>query len=659
MPMKTISVEVREDHLARLTHVKRPMLAVAELIWNSLDADATSVSVTFRRNALGGLDEIRVTDNGLGMPPDQALEAFGSLGGSWKRRTQRTPGQKRLMHGRAGKGRFRAFYIGETVEWVTRFVSDGGLEEYAIRGSGTHLGTFQAEDIRESSAAKTGTEVVISDITKHFKTLEGSEGAQAIAEEFAIYLRQYPSVRITYDGLRVDPRAVEKDVALLELPPLDLEDGRQAQAELTVIEWKVATERSIFLCDENGFTLERIPPGIQAPGFQFSAYLRSAFLRELDDKSLLTLEELDPALNALVTSARTALREHFRARSALAARELVEGWKKQDLYPYEGEPQNEVDLAERQMFEVVALSVHEYMPGFIESTPRQKKLSLRLLKQALAESPASLRRILGDVLELPPDKQEQLAQLLERTSLSAIINAARVVADRLDFLKGLELLVFDPETKKVLLERSQLHQILEGETWIFGEEFNLTVSDQSLTEVLRKHISILGRDGEDLIPVKREDGSVGIVDLMLSRSVPRPRADERQHLVVELKRPSVKVDSQVLFQVQSYALAVAQDERFRDTNTTWVFWAVSNEMTDEARRMARQTNRPDGLIFDAEGGRVQVWAKSWGQVIQECEARLNFVRTNLKYTADAESALAYLNRIHEEYLPSPVLMQVS
>ena len=49
-------------------------------------------------------------------------------------------------------------------------------------------------------------------------------------------------------------------------------------------------------------------------------------------------------------------------------------------------------------------------------------------------------------------------------------------------------------------------------TGVFGEEFNLTVDDQSLTEVLRKHLHLLGRGLGDGEPVLREDGTMGIVD---------------------------------------------------------------------------------------------------------------------------------------------------
>lgn len=110
--------------------------------------------------------------------------------------------------------------------------------------------------------------------------------------------------------------------------------------------------------------------------------------------------------------------------------------------------------------------------------------------------------------------------LLERVSLEAVVGAFKLVTDRLDFLKGLELLVFDPVSQEQLAERAQLHRILAAHTWIFGEEFNLTVDDKGLTKVLQAHLHLLGTKTNEVTPVRREDGSVGIVDLMLSRTMP-------------------------------------------------------------------------------------------------------------------------------------------
>jgi hypothetical protein len=105
-----ISVQVQSDHLERISKVRKPIIAVAELIWNGLDADATEVRVEFDHNALGALERIRVIDNGSGLRRNEAEPAFANLGGSRKRTQNRSKDKRRLLHGKAGKGRFRAFF---------------------------------------------------------------------------------------------------------------------------------------------------------------------------------------------------------------------------------------------------------------------------------------------------------------------------------------------------------------------------------------------------------------------------------------------------------------------------------------------------------------------------------------------------------------------
>jgi hypothetical protein len=182
-----------------------------------------------------------------------------------------------------------------------------------------------------------------------------------------------------------------------------------------------------------------------------------------------------------------------------------------------------------------------------------------MLRHAIERSPTELQRILDEVLRLPKRKQKELAVLLDETDLSAIISAATMIADRLKFLQGLRIILFDHEAKQRLKERSQLHKILETNTWIFGEKFNLWASDKELTTVLKIHKEKL--DPELIIdePVKLMTRKRGIVDLMLSRSQKRHRADDYEHLVVELKAPKVKITSKELTQIKDYALSVARD----------------------------------------------------------------------------------------------------
>ena len=242
---------------------------------------------------------------------------------------------------------------------------------------------------------------------------------------------------------------------------------------------------------------------------------------------------------------------------------------------------------------------------------------------------------------------------MTRPVQTAVINAARSVSDRLDFLKTLQILVFDPESKKQLLERSQLHRVIAEHTWLFGEQFNLTNDDEDLTSVLKAHLQLLGKDRNELAqtePVFDADGKARIIDLMLSQRLPTSTDEERKHLVIELKRPSQPINEDVINQIKKYAKAVALDDRFKNSSVEWDFLAVSNNFTRDAELEAKQTGKPRGLVLEIDEPKIRVWAKTWGQIIDESQGRLTFFKRGLEYEANDVHALEYLKGISDEYL---------
>lgn len=554
------------------------------------------------------------------------------------------------MHGRLGKGRFRAFALGEVVSWKTAYSDAGSTKQYEITGRSGDPTHYLLSDPVEVNC-QTGTEVVVENILKNFISLQGDKAVQEIAANFALYLRQYPDVKIRYDGQFVTTGHLETGVVDFPIYDGPEVNGVPVEATLTVIEWNQPTERSLYLCDSGGFSLNEIPTGIRAPGFNFTAYLKSDYIRDLDEEGVLELEELHPGLKQLVDSARDKLRSYFRKRASDQASEVVQKWKEEKVYPYEEDPKTPVEQAERQVFDVCALNIHSYLLDFDEASQRSRLLAFRLLRTALETNPSSILTILTEVLDLPAQRQHEFAELLRRTSLDAIITASKTVADRLTFLRGLEILLFDPESKKQLLERRQLHRLLAEHTWVFGEEFNLTLDDQSLTELLKKHKRELGESADIVDEVRREDGSTGIVDLVLGRRIPTPRGQDREHLVVELKRPKYPLDDKSLSQIKSYAFAIAEDERFRDTHTRWSFWLVSNDMTASVRHQSNQKNLPPGLAHDDAESNIRIWVKTWAELLSDCEGRLKFFQEQLQFRADREDALVYLRREYRRFLP--------
>ncbi len=643
-------VRVEKDHLRKLASAK-PIPAIAELIWNGLDADATRVDIDLERGQIS-LDAVNVRDNGHGIRHDEVEKLFGKLGGSWKAHGNRSKSKSRILHGKEGKGRFKALAIGRVADW-TSIYRDGDGKKYQFKISiiRDNLVDVRVSDpVQIDSNVSTGIHVRITELDHAYRSLEPDQSVQAFSEIFALYLTDYRDASIYVEGQKLDPESLIANRTTWDLPPIN-DDGVEHAVKLDLIEWKSASERWIFLCGVEGFPFQRMMPTFHTPGHQFSAYLKSDYVREVQEQGLFDLADMNGPLQASYSEAMERIKHFFKDNDAEVSRNEIERWKEEEIYPYAEEPKTSVEVAEQQLFNIVALNVNRQLTDFADLDKRSKAFQLRMLRHAIERGPDELQHILKEVLGLSTKKLSELSKLLEEADLANIITASKLVSDRMKFLTGLEALIYDDETKRHLKERSQLHRMIaDNNTWIFGEEFNLTVDDQSLTEVLRKHRKFIGDETIIDAPVKRIDGKTGIVDLMLSKSVPQNRADEREHLIIELKRPTVTIGAEEIMQVEKYAYTVAADERFRHLNTRWTFWAVSNDLDAFAQKKTRQKDKPRGLVSQTDDGMVEVWVKSWSELLADCRGRMRFVQEHLQANVDKEHALKYLRKTYDKYL---------
>ena len=641
------SVEVQPDFLERQAKA-RPIQAVAELIWNSLDADATHVKVRLEFGELG-MTRIVVLDNGHGIPYKEAPTMFQNLGGSWKKTANNTKTKGRFLHGHEGRGRFKVFALGDVANWcVTYQAEDNTLRSYDITMLANNIREIRITDEESEDLKEQGVEVQISELYRDYRSLHTEDVIQEFTEIFALYLKDYRDVSIVYENQQIDPNAVIETTHKIHLKDI-IDEESAYPVEIEIIEWRGLTTRGLYLCNEQGFPLSKVTTRFHIGEFDFSAYLKSPFITKLHGEAQLDLAEMNPVLNQCIDEAQHTIKSYFRDRTAERARSVIEEWKAENVYPYEGEAMSPLENAERKVFDIVAVTASNYMPDFQSTPPKKKAYDLRILRTVVEKSPDDLQLILNEVLDLPKRKQEELANLLREASLSSIISAAKVVADRLKFLSGLEQILFEKGKKERLKERAHLHKIIEDNTWLFGEEYNLSVSDKGLTAVLRAHCKIIGSDIIIDEPVKHISQKRGIVDLMLSRALRRHRANEVEHLVVELKRPSVNIGEEEITQVEKYAISVAEDERFRRVDgIKWTFWAVS----DDIEKYTTYRMDDKGIILSK--GNITVGIKTWGQIIEENKARLQFFQEKLEHQVDDETALQHLRNKYQQILSGVV-----
>ena len=639
-------VNVGKDHIQRLAKTN-PLAAIEELIWNALDSGSKRVETTLRMNDMGGVQNVEIIDYGSGISVDELEQAFGNLGESKKVKQKETP-DGRELHGREGRGRFKALSLCNNPKWETIYKNDGKLYKYQIFISSLEPDFYDYTEPREIVGVKTGTRVMLNDITQGIRSLCADGIMDQLTRRFALYLSNYPGIQILYDGkiLRVDNIINHKESYILQI-----ENAESTETRLTIIEWKFKLDnKNMYLCNKSGFCRHEIAAGVNAPGIDYTAYLSSPLIEKYYVDDQLVFEEMHEDLHALIDLAKEKLREHIRERLAAEAEDIVSEWQELEIYPYEKETVNPIEKVERQVFDIVAARVNEQHPTFKNSDTKNKKLTLALIKQALVSNPSSLTKILKEMVQLSKEDQDALADLLKRTPFTSLIQAGSLVTQRLDMIQAFEHILFDENWKKTLLERTQLHRLLVHELWLLGEGYTLDNDDESLTEVLKKHIEKLGRSelAKD-VEVKTIEGIEGIPDLLMSRKI-RYSREQFENLVIELKRPSINLGQKEIGQIEDYAMTVAKDERFDTQKYIWTFVLLGNSLNDHAKEKTNQDGLPRGCTYKSKNGNVSAHVKCWADVLTDAKSRYEFFREKLELEASKEYGMEYLQKRYAHLL---------
>jgi Histidine kinase-, DNA gyrase B-, and HSP90-like ATPase len=648
--MAELVLQAGDDHVGRLAHEGDPLRAVVELIWNSIDAEAETVTVRLRRDdVLEAIAEVVVEDNGHGISPEEVPTTFGRIGDSWKRFAMKSKNGKRRLHGELGEGRLRVFALGSQVAWQSRSRDIAGVfHDVHIWGTSAKRHVFQWE-VRPSQTRSTVTTVTArNEAQKSLGALEADTSLAMLRSHFAPVLLNDENLTITFDSTPLNPNDEVLHKTFFELP-FGGKTGNEHKAELLIIEWRSGRHRATYYGpDSEHFVHEEPGKDIEAQ-FSYSAYVSWPGL-DHDALAVLPLGDMAPEpVCDLWDASRKAIRGHFNNRRRERRRAQVDKWKQDGTYPYTGEPASETEKAERAIFDVVSGALSQQ----ISTRKRDAQLTLSLLRDALRRDPEKLTTIVHEVVALNDADRQTLTKLLGETTLPAIIKAANLVASRNKFLGGLEHLLFDPADSPEVGERDHLHRVLERELWIFGESYHLMNSERGLTEMLRTHLKLEGLPSSDVRPVKRWDGKSGRVDLHLAGK--SKEHDRIRHLVVELKAPGITLGRKELDQVEDYTNTVLTNSAFSSDRSHWDFVLVGTDFDELVDNRLNTENRELGEFLSPpkKPGRPQVraYVRRWRDILDENHRRLDFVTSNLEHDPSISEGLAYVREQYSDLLP--------
>lgn len=646
---KIIDLGVEIDHIDSLTRANGKT-AIAELIWNALDADATEIHIDYEHSKLGGINRITVKDNGHGLDYQKAQYVFGKLGGSEKKTTRISP-NGRPYHGKEGKGRYKSLALGDIAVFTSKYKNGESHKEYTITLDRNHLSYSNFSDVKTLSKGNnsTGFQIVIDNINQeNASQATDIKSRKELEQKFASYWISYPEFAILFNGNRLEfdsliKHSEEKDFLI--------KDGESNyKFTIKLIEWNFDIKKQTYLCNLKGIPFMETNLGIRSI-LPISIFIQSNYIEKLHRDNTLLMESFDDILNGVINDSKKYARDYVRRRLHQYSGKFINELKDKGLYPYKEKADNIVEESKRQVFDIVALQINEFLPDFESQDDKSKKLTLSLIKESLENDTSSLQRILTEVIELPEEKRNDLFEILEETSLSNIIDAMTEIKNRLNLLNGIEQIIYNKELSKQVKERKHLHKIVIKETWIFGDKYTYGADDVTLKNVLKSYLKdSLGRnDFEEIVDSEENDELRTIPDVCLWQQFSMGSAG-KENLIIELKKPDKDAGFTEKSQIESYATKVANDPRFPKNQTKWKFLLVTKDIKPEIEPLLKQKNRKYGHV--SEGENFDVFILPWGHILSEARTRHEFIRDKLNLNLkDNEQGLEYLKVKYKEYLP--------
>ena len=515
------------------------------------------------------------------------------------------------------------------------------------------MDVMYSKDVEKHDAVNTGTIVHLHGIPEDrlsqvSKLDDTTEMVPELLSVFAPYLLAHRELSIIYSGLELNP---DKHIEAKEEKEIrfENEDRSIIKAKAIIIKWKQSQYNKLYICGSTGVVYEEKD---YAPLKRLSAsiYLMSDYFEELHKHNLLALGMANPVYAYFEDETKEFVKDLISKQSAKEASEEIGRLKEEGIYPYEGEPADEINKAERNVFDVFAVEVNKAVPQLKSAKTETKKLTYRLIKEAINTNPSSIKTILTEVFNLTKEQQNELAELLTRTHLTEIIDVAKTVSDRLQFLYVLEQMVYNDELGKPIKERSQFHKILLKELWIFGEKYTLGTTDQSLKNLLKEHIKCLGR--EELIPNIPQEAVKDlsrIPDICLFKQI-CPGYDQYEHIVIELKRPTKELTKKEVDQIEDYALTVVKNPLFDKTKTKWKFILLGQKFDQYVEDKLTNITQGEGNFYNSKEWNCSISVLKWSTIIQENKFKYEFLRQKLnsELTNDSDFAKDYLLKRHSE-----------
>lgn len=411
---RIIQMKPGETELLRLRNQTNAVGALAELVWNAIDADAKNVHVDWVENEMMGVESITVQDDGHGISIDEdnlGAHPFASLGDSEKHTLRHQSPEGRILHGRFGKGRIRALALGGVIDWDTTFAKTAkSHRRYTIRAV-VGEASLQLSECKQSKKMP-GTRVIVNHVSEKGNSLDLTSVRRRFSLIFSEHLANYPDINIYLQGERLHPESMILKRRSLGQFTTEFETRNTLDWDLRCVHWKepVADSRGrLFLCDANGLVIGEHELGLRGAE-DYTFYLDCDRARDWEDDGLIALK--DDAQQVFLEArlkAHRFLRKSFHERAESLAEELSE----QRIMPYPSVAKSGDQERQKKIFSEMALHIKQNVGSYDKMNLDNKRLLFKLLQGMIELDAQRAVEILSKSLKMGEEDRKALSKLTE------------------------------------------------------------------------------------------------------------------------------------------------------------------------------------------------------------------------------------------------------
>ena len=278
----------------------------------------------------------------------------------------------------------------------------------------------------------------------------------------------------------------------------------------------------------------------------------------------------------------------------------------------------------RELLETVGPAGRERWKRFVEQAqeacPSIKENDIVKLSEIVAslEQAQTKYALIHKLADLRPEQLDDLDQILDEWTLDIAKEVLDEIGRRLRLVEEIRQKVFNQKTKEV----QELQPLFKEGLWILGPEFESIeyTSNESMTQVIQNIFGKKNIKGSRNRPdfAVLPDGTAGLYSYPQYDDDTGGEIGVDQLVIIELKRPGVKISTDEKSQCWKYVLELYQKGLLNDVSKTRCY--VLGEKIDP-QECSKRTEKD---------GKVVIQPLDFGTVLKRAESRLLKLQDRVK-----------------------------